>query len=226
MRDVAEALFQEEHHRAFSMSLERKEFWFWYFDQQRILTDMGLQLIAESPPTSVWRNARLMASLSRGLRGRRLFLKSPTNSFRIRALAKVFPDAKFLMIHRNGCEVVKSWGRRPYGFKQMGFEDGIRFFSRKWNETIDYLLDAATDVQAYQFRYEDMVTRPTEVMTQALRHCGLNPTSVALSQFKPGESDIHWHDVIPREHWTLMMKSTERNNQRLGYKPDRSLRYA
>lgn len=75
-----------------------------FFERHVLLEDAGAGVASELQARylHILRIATLHAS------GRRLVLKNPVNTARIRMLLALFPDAKFIHIHRSPCEVFAS----------------------------------------------------------------------------------------------------------------------
>jgi len=217
LAQFADHLMRYEKHIDFSESLERKDMWSRFFKQKRFITDMGKELIVEKPPSGFLRLLIFQRRLVAGQNFRRLFSKSPTHSFRVVALQSLFPDAKFVVIHRDGRDVVSSWGNRWYGFEKMGVEKGIRFFAQKWNETIDYLLQAQDRVPMHSMRFEDMIARPEQSIRAAFDFCELSVGSVLLNTLSYRQQTDVWKGRIPAQFHALVEELTHRNNKRLGY---------
>ena len=105
--------------------------------------------------------------------GRRLVLKSPTHTARVRLLLRLFPDARFVHIHRHPYEVFQSF--RHYYDTAMWFtylqrpdldaiDEGI---VRRYTALHDALFDDVPHIPAGQFhevRYDDLERDPVEVL--------------------------------------------------------------
>jgi hypothetical protein len=220
LQEFLNNLHDYDRHIAFSEFLEQKTVWFEFFAQERPFADMGKELIIEKLTSLMWKKKKqLIRALTRGFVEDRFLSKAPTNSFRVLALKEMFNDAKFIAIHRNGCDVVNSWGSRPYGFAKMGFREGIEVFSRKWNETIDYLFSQTEKVEIYHIRYEELVSNPAETLSLIYDFCDLDKSKVSyqLLQFQKIESQ--WKQKIDEQYHELLLKRTYRNRVRLGYEP-------
>ncbi len=104
---------------------------------------------------------------------RRLVLKSPTHTARVRLLLRLFPDARFVHIHRHPYEVFQSF--RHYYDTAMWFTylqrpdldaiDGK--ILRRYTALHDALFDDVPRIPAGQFhevRYDDLERDPVEVL--------------------------------------------------------------
>jgi hypothetical protein len=59
------------------------------------------------------------------------------SGFRIHVLRDLCPQAKIAAIHRDGRDVVSSWGRKQNRWEQFGgYEPAIKMMARRWNEAI------------------------------------------------------------------------------------------
>ena len=219
LQQFTDNLLDYDKHLAFSEKLEQKKLWFDYFEQQRPFTDMGRELIVETLGAAQKKKRRqLLVALTKGLREDRFLSKAPTNSFRVLAIQELFPDAKFIAIHRNGCDVVNSWGSRPYGFEKMGFQEGIHIFSQKWNETVDYLFAVSKKVDILHLLYEDFVSSPADTLAAVYQFCELDAQAVPYPSLRLQERNFQWREKIPPEYHAELMEKTRHNRMRLGYK--------
>lgn len=130
----------------------------------------------DAPPEDVETWARAFTWFLKKLTfkyGRRLVLKSPTHTARVRLLLRLFPDARFVHIHRHPYEVFQSF--RHYYDTAMWFTylqrpdlDAIDdVIVRRYTALHDALFDDGPDIPAGQFhevRYEDLERDPVEVL--------------------------------------------------------------
>ena len=130
----------------------------------------------DAPPDDVETWARAFTWFLKKLTfkyGRRLVLKSPTHTARVRLLLRLFPDARFVHIHRHPYEVFQSF--RHYYDTAMWFTylqrpdlDAIDdVIVRRYTALHDALFDDVPDIPAGQFhevRYEDLERDPVEVL--------------------------------------------------------------
>jgi len=162
-------------HLAYSQQLEQKDVWFSHLGGEHVFTHMGKELhLDETHAPRVDRN-RLLADLTTKFAQRRFLSKAPTNTFRVRLLNTLFPGAKFIVLYRTGEEVVASWGSRPYGFgcpvdwgqfrvRRLGYFQGIRVFSRKWQETIEAAESCVGAAEILRLTYRQLIQRTDEVL--------------------------------------------------------------
>jgi hypothetical protein len=140
--------------------------------------------------------------------GKRLILKSPTHSCRIKVLRDLFPGARFLHIVRDPSVVFPStihlWKSlyKTHGLQQptfAGLEEEV--FS-----TFTYLYEKLEEGKAlldpahfYELRYEDLVRDPVAQMRQLYTLLGLGGfDDVERSPQLRAEIARRWGDVIRR----------------------------
>jgi len=115
----------------------------------------------------------LLNKISLANQNKRLVLKSPPNTARIKLLLSLFPNAKFIFIHRNPYEVYLS-NKRFWKVTQNVYALGgtrsvdvnstiLDTYSKIMNR---YLLekDLIPEGQLIEIPYEDMIQRPLESM--------------------------------------------------------------
>ncbi len=132
---------------------------------------------------SVWKSAFRMFVQKVSCRTKRpLVLKSPYHTARIQLLLEIFPDAKFLHIHRHPFEiypsfvhtlrkVIEAWGLQTYDETQL----------EEWAiETYKQLYDAYFDQQSaipadrfHEIRYDDLSGNPLETLEKAYQALAL-----------------------------------------------------
>ena len=116
--------------------------------------------------------------------GRRQWvLKSPDHIFALDALREVYPDARFVFVHRDPMKVLPSVARlteilrqpftRSIDRQQIG-----RQVSDRWELGSKLLIEAAewlrsSSERAYHVRYRDLVGDPLGIMSDLYRHLGL-----------------------------------------------------
>lgn len=120
--------------------------------------------------------------------GRRLVLKSPTHTARVRLLLRLFPDARFVHIHRHPYEVFQSF--RHYYDTAMWFTYLQRpdleaiddVIVRRYTALHDALFDDVPHIPAGQFhevRYEELERDPLGVLRGTYDALGLGDFDVA-----------------------------------------------
>lgn len=130
-----------------------------------------------------WQNAyrRVMKTISYLNPGKPLLLKSPYNTGRIRHILRLFPDAKFVYLHRNKAEVIRStihMHRTFADFAIVGCED---------EELVANVLGSYSDLEEAYLRdrssipkgriveiaYENFIADPVESLAAIYRDLSL-----------------------------------------------------
>jgi hypothetical protein len=196
-------------HRTVTYLNEPRERWIAAYPRTDIWSDQAASrsgsMVLTANSCTWWRSRLLTALFMRETRrtGRpRLLEKLPINNFRLEFIRKIFPDALFIHIVRNGLDVAESIAREC--------QDGRWFNSGyKWNALVrfaqqheDYkklpalcqsdfdrgLLEWRLSVEAAQgfyrscpkeiwreVRYEDLLEKPVETLQEIEQFMGLPP---------------------------------------------------
>jgi len=115
---------------------------------------------------------------------KRIVIKNPRNSLRIPFIKKLFPDAKFLHIIRDGRDVTCSlmgnhnsgyWAHvKPPNWKewQKKHAKGPLKYAWQWNETINIIYSDKGKILSNDYveiRYEDLVNEPEKTMRDVFK---------------------------------------------------------
>lgn len=134
-----------------------------------------------------------------------LIEKLPTNSFRLEFIRRIFPDARFIHIYRNGMEVARSIDKLSSRGRWFGTE------TYKWNKLVEYarnkdgqsdlsslcttsfdkgLLEWRLSTEAviafarhlsedafFEIKYDDLINHPSDAIAQVLEFAGLGDDS-------------------------------------------------
>lgn len=131
---------------------------------------------------------------------KRFLNKHPRNSVRIDYIRKLFPDAYFIHIIRDGRSVVNSLIERirgnrlrqrvpfgnfckPPGWRQWLSDDPLEQSAKQWREIVRYVIskrDCLGDNYC-QVKYEDMCSRTHEIFTHIFESVGLPNSSDYLA---------------------------------------------
>jgi hypothetical protein len=114
----------------------------------------------------------------------RWLLKSPPHLFRLEAFAQRFPDARFVMTHRDPAKVIASTASLQCSMQVERCEPGAidrkvrgRMFLDFWREGMDRGLAARAAIGEDRFidvRNEDVVKRPIETFERIYDHLGMD----------------------------------------------------
>jgi len=159
--------------------------------------------------------------------------QSPINTFSLPYLNRLFPEAKYIHLLRDGRDVVSSM------VKQMGdryiYEAIIRWkTSIKRTRQFQKVIDAN---QYLEVRYEDLVQEPEQNLEEISLFLGIEYTPRMLDYWKLPSTIEHkvyshhknlgkpvfsssigkWKDLLTLEQQDLVMKKLSDNLDRLGY---------
>lgn len=111
----------------------------------------------------------LLKKISLANKGKRLVLKSPPNTARIKLLHTIFPDARFIFIHRNPYQVYSSNKRlwqiiqKEFALKDLGQMDANSIILDAYSQTMECYLRDRTLIpsdQLVELAYDDFVNDP------------------------------------------------------------------
>lgn len=114
-----------------------------------------------------WRKAytRLLKAATLYMDGKPLVLKSPSNTSRIAELLHLFPDARFVFIHRNPYDTVRSYQHLLrmmngwHALQSVDFEELMQHHVRIYRRMAEAYLEQRTlipDGRLVEIRYEDL----------------------------------------------------------------------
>jgi SAM-dependent methyltransferase len=155
------------------------------------------------------------------LREPRFLSKQPANTFRVHVLREIFPDCRLVAIHRDGRDVVASWGRNDRWQPLGGYGPAIDLMARKWNECIDHIEAWKDALGILTLRYEDLVSDLPGALRRVLAHCDLPWPAGVYDDIAAQDRTGRWLELIPAEHHDRVEAATARNRLRLGYGADR-----
>lgn len=170
--------FPGEEDAAMTTSLNPRGAQWGYFFPTRMNEYFRRFVLFENIPDSElekWKQAYilLLKKISLANRGKQLVLKSPPHTARIKLLLSLFPDAKFILIHRNPYEVYASNKRfwkvtqDIYAIGKTEAVDINKIILDTYSETMHRYLSEKQMVpsgQLIELPYEELVTRPLDSM--------------------------------------------------------------
>jgi Sulfotransferase family len=120
-------------------------------------------------------------------RGASIFLdKSVANTARVSWLREVFPEARFVGIHRNGYCIAEGlhrraqppkWYREKYGSDRYRLEDT----GRQWLWANSDMIDAfGTDPNCKLIRFEELIERPVDVLESIFSFINVAPGAMRV----------------------------------------------
>ncbi len=157
------------------------------------------------------------------LKGKRIVSKNPFNSFRIRELYEMFPNARFIHIVRNPNCVVPStihmWnilcrqnamnnhGTRPEFSEVVGVLKNLL-------QTIDKLAEILPQGTMIQIRFEDLESSPVEVLKSIYRDLGMPFTEAFQSRI---EDFMVQNESFRKNQFTLTAEEKSIISRELGF---------
>lgn len=122
-----------------------------------------------------------------------LLLKSPANTGRLKEIHELFPDARFIHIHRNPYDVYQS-NERLYerilpitAFQKAGDKKVENYIIDSYEKMYrKYLKDKALipENQLFEMRYDDFIGAPLDQLKKAYEHLDLNGFDEASRYFE------------------------------------------
>jgi hypothetical protein len=199
-------------------AIEQIHLWEKYFPFAQVKLNIGKELALYENPLTERQTRTFLRLLSRNFHDARFFTKQPWNTFRVHMLRQIFPDAKIIAIHRDGRDVVTSWGRYKDRWNDFGgYANAITTFSRKWSEAIDHIEVHKQELDIYTIRYEDLLRNHTEALRKLFAFCELPYPEGIYEQLTFTANDGKWKKLIPSEFHPHLQKQTAHNLERLGY---------
>lgn len=149
-----------------------------------IKSDDGHQL-TENDVSETFANE--VKEIEKNLLKPRIVIKNPRNSLRIPFIKKLFPNAKFIHIIRDGRDVTCSlmgehssyWAHiKPPNWKQWQKKHpvGPLKYAWQWNETINIINSDRKKIPSedfFEMRYEDLVKEPEKTMIRVFEKFGI-----------------------------------------------------
>ena len=140
---------------------------------------------------------------------RRWVLKSPDHVFTLAPILAVYPDARFVFVHREPAAVLASVAklacvlRAAFSRRIDKLAIGAEV-SNRWRLGADNILQAAASLPAHRvlhLRHEEVTTEPLETIARVYRHFEIPFTDVARARIAAavahsprGGYDVHLHD--------------------------------
>jgi hypothetical protein len=199
-------------------AIEQVHLWSKFFPFARIPLNIGKELALYENPLSERRTRSFLRLLTRKFHDARFFTKQPWNTFRVHVLRQLFPDAKIIAIHRDGRDVVTSWGRNADRWNDFGgYKDAITVFARKWNEAVDHIETHKQALDIYTIRYEDLLANHHEELQKLFQFCELSYPDGIYEQLNFRRNDGKWKKLVPEAFHSHLQNETAQNLDRLKY---------
>lgn len=195
--------------------MEQKHVWDPFFPVDGVDLRIGKELTLMHNPLSMKARSRLIAKLTKKFEQQRFFNKAPFNTFRVHVLRELFPTAKLIAIHRDGRDVVASWGRKQNRWQHFGgYKNAINVMSRKWTEAVNHIERYRDELDIKTLRHEELVSDPQEVLRNIMEFCELPYKPELYDDVELTCRTGIWRDQIPVE-FHLLLKSLTEEGRRL-----------
>lgn len=157
--------------------------------------------------------------------GRRLLLKSPANTARLRLLLELFPDARFIFLHRDPLEVYASTLKLyrnvlPYfQLERYDWAQVRRDILWVYRELLtDYLTDRALvpDGHLVELAYADLTADPMAQLERLYEELDLGDFTIAAPRFA-AYLDLHRVKNYPRKEYALPPEEMEEVEKEWGF---------
>lgn len=209
-------------HLGYSSSLEQKDTWFDFFPGEDVFTHMGDELIVEHCNLSDTQIYQLKKRLTENFKEKRFFSKAPSNTFRVKVIKEIFPDAKIVAILRRGESVISSWGERNYGFgkrvdwgetkiNKLSYVRGICLFAKKWMQTLKYIESCKDDLDILTVSYESLTTRTDVILEKIFNKIEL-PIEPYIKEVDITCRENKWLNTIPFVYRPLLKSVVLKGN--------------
>lgn len=130
--------------------------------------------------------------------------KTPLNAMYVYRLRRVFPNAQFVHMIRDGVDVVHS-------YVQAGLYEDYRTAATRWRESVKFLRRFGDQHASsyYEIRYEQLVQEPEETLE---RLCRFLMIPFAASMMTPHRREQEWGDIKYIDHHANVLNDIATNS--------------
>ncbi|MCG6893064.1 MAG: sulfotransferase [Desulfobacteraceae bacterium] len=195
-------------------------FYYWFYFPKNTIEFLEKYLMDEDPDVlEKWKinYLRFIKRAMGNIGGSRFISKNPPNTFRIKTLLGLFPNAKFIFLHRNPYEVFFSSKRffwqTIHGLKFQEIDENTfdAFILKVYQEMMDrYVRDRGTIPKGnlIELRYQDLCHRPYSIFREITERCGIGvdaDTSRKVQSFiEQGLSHVVKTYDFPRDYLEMI----------------------
>lgn len=132
---------------------------------------------------------RFLQHLNGPASGRQWVVKSPDHMYALDTIRKVYPDAGFIMLHRDPLEVLTSQLnlsvalRRPFA-RHLDLKEIGRSVSNAIADLADRLIAARDDADVLHLGYRTVASNPAEAISRIYRRVGMSLTPEAAHGYE------------------------------------------
>jgi len=146
--------------------------------------------------------------------------KTPLNTFSLDTIAAVFPNAQFISIVRDGCDVVSS-------YLKSGIYTELDAAASRWRNSIDIIdaFRAKNPSKVIEIYYEDLVTQPEDTSRKVCQFLHLEFTVDMLSseQQSGNMGDVGMHKHHKNVSKTITGESIGKGRRTLNHQQKKQL---
>lgn len=148
-------------------------------------------------------------------RSKVFILKSSMLSFMISDLLKIFPDARFIHLYRNGPPVVESYLKKSYKkYPELARdEDEYRTFcATYWNkcimeiERVSHEFSLREEGRWFEFSYESLCQNPEESLAELSRYLGVDAGKFSYDFSQINNRNFKVGDYRKEEKWASLLQ--------------------
>lgn len=165
------------------------------FFPHKMLKHFKLYALMEDIQLQKWERQYLyfLKKVSYSKPGKQLILKNPVNTVRIKHLLKLFPNAKFIYIHRNGEAVLRSTHKLYHdllginSFQQVSDTVLTKNISKIYDETLKQFLKQKIFIaknNLIEISYEDFISHPFLTTRRIYSELGIQEFEAASENIK------------------------------------------
>jgi hypothetical protein len=215
--------------------IEGKNIWtFRFFDDSDVLTEKDSSFLRE------YIVKKIMLNYLEYYNKKRFLAKEPSLSFKIRYISKLFPDAFFVHIYRDGRAVVNSakkmwergrlyskwWGTKPDNWKKIREINNLTLIcANQWIGTIEYINKNKSILKKriIEIKYEELVNNFEGATLKVLDFLNLDCSDEYngyLKKLVPKNMNWKWKEELKENDIKLLddFKEFNRMMSLLGYK--------
>jgi hypothetical protein len=170
---------------------------------------------------------RFLQHLQHQTRPGQWVLKSPDHVFALNALLEVYPDARFVFMHRDPLRVLSSVAklteilREPFARKVDRLQIG-RQISERWHQGASLLIDVSMQFKGlpnrvFHLKYKNLARDPLAAIAALYQHFGLSLGAEAQSRMKSFVAGQSRGEGYRRNTYNLGLYGLNREQERRRY---------
>lgn len=210
---------------------EANNFWDKYFGMYDYLTEKDFQ------PEMVDHYKLLIHNVEKFYNVSRFINKNPQHSMRVRLLYRIFNEIKFIHIIRDGraasYSMIKKIEKEPNDSYSISIQNKIlkQYYRQDRSKLYNYglawqiIVNKAREANEfghsryYELRYEDLIQRPVEIISEILNFCNLDIYDEFIKSIPDiTNKNVKWMQELSEEEKIDVEESTALLRKELNYK--------